>query len=555
MDEERELRQRIRELEERNANLKEALAAAEAANQAKSSFLSSMSHDIRTPMNAIVGMTEIGLTHIDEKPRVQDCLQKIKTASDHLMSLVNDVLDMSRIDSGRLALNEEPFSLADLVHDLTVIMRPQADRKKQELQIEIGKIEEEYLLGDSLRIRQVLVNIIGNAIKYTLEEGSIEVGFSQCPVQPGKFPDQDQKRVCLKFWCKDNGVGMSQEFLERIFVPFERVNNTTINKIEGTGLGMAIVKNLVDTMEGQIRVESKEGAGSSFYISLPMTVCEHEKRIHKLPKGQTVLVADSRKRESDLAAQYLEHGGLKPVQIADGLTAVTWLTEQQYEEQMPCAMLLGQELSDMSVLELASHVRQLAGDEFPILLVSEEDWVEIEYRASRSGVNAFVPCPLFESRLLETLSELLNGGQREADDLALGADCAGQRILLVEDNELNQEIAMEMLKTLGAEVEVAGDGAQAVEAFAASPEDYFDIIFMDIQMPVLNGYEAARKIRRLPRLDATRVWIVAMTANAFVEDIRLSREAGMNEHCAKPVDPKRLQEILRGRPKCKGVRK
>lgn len=549
MDEQRELRQRIRELEERNANLKEALAAAKAANQAKSSFLSSMSHDIRTPMNAIVGMTEIGLTHIDEKPRVQDCLQKIKTASDLLMSLVNDVLDMSRIDSGRLTLNEEPFSLAELVHDLTVIMRPQAEGKHQELLIEIGRIEEDDLLGDSLRIRQILVNIIGNAVKYTLEDGNIQVGFAQRPVQPGRFPDQE-KRVWLDFWCKDNGVGMSPEFLDRIFEPFERVNNTTIHKIEGTGLGMAIVKNLVDTMGGQIRIESKEGVGSSFYVTLPMVVPKQEKKVHKLPAGETVLVADSRERESALMAKYLTDGGLVPVQIADGLAVVTWLTERQYEHQMPCAMLLGQELSDLPVLELASHVRQLAGEQFPILLVSEEDWAEIEYRAVRSGVNAFVPCPLFESKLLETLAGLLGDSHREEEHLAAtGADYEGKHILLVEDNELNQEIATEMLKALGVEVEVAGDGAQAVEAFAASPDDYFDIIFMDIQMPVLNGYEAAKKIRRLPRPDASRVWIVAMTANAFVEDIRLSREAGMNEHCSKPVDPKRLLEILRSRPR------
>lgn len=536
---------RMEELGRRNMALEDALREAEEANRAKSSFLSNMSHDIRTPMNAIVGMTSIGLAHIDEKARVHDCLLKIQTASAHLMGLVNDVLDMSRIDSGRMNLNEELFALSDLVHNIAVITRPQALQKKQNLRMDIGQIYEESLIGDALRLSQILVNIIGNAVKYTQEGGEILVRFSQHLLEP---PEQEKNTVWLDFSCEDNGMGMSQEFLEKIFIPFERVDTVKISKIEGTGLGMAIVKNLVDSMGGEITVESQEGVGSRFRILLPLAVAAQSRKGPELPAGGMVILAECKDNRAEQIAGYLREEGLLPVRTRSGLEAVTRLTEAQYEDHMPCALLLGQELEDMSTLELATHVRKLAGRSFPILLVSEEDWVQIEYRAVRAGINAFVPCPLFRSRLTETLAALICGekeeeGQRQGAE----ADYGSRRVLLVEDIPLNQEIAMEILSMTGVQVEVADNGAEALERFEASPEGYFDIIFMDIQMPVMDGYEATRRIRRLDRKDAGQVWIVAMTANAFVEDIRLSREAGMNEHCSKPVDPKHLQEILSNR--------
>ncbi|MCX4269871.1 MAG: response regulator [Lachnospiraceae bacterium] len=535
----------LTELEQTNLTLQKALKEAEEINQAKSSFLSNMSHDIRTPMNAIMGMTSIALSHIDEKPRVQDCLFKIKTTSDHLMSLVNDVLDMSRIDSGRLTLNEEAFSLADLIHDIVVIIRPQAAQKRHHLQIEIGTIYEENLIGDPLRLRQILVNIIGNAVKYTLDNGRISVRFEQHLSEPSFHNQSHTSVVWFDFFCEDNGIGMSQDFLERIFIPFERVNNNLTNKIEGTGLGMSIVKNLVDRMGGQITVKSKEGSGSSFYVTIPIEVSSQNHTVLNLPSNQTILVVQSKGSPVQQILSYLNDSGLIPVHFETGVRAVAWLTEQQYENQMPCAMLLGQKLEDMPILELASHVRQLAGADFPILLVSEEDWAQIEYRATRAGVNAFVPCPLFKSRLLETLSHLINHFEEENNSYNNQTiDYSKFHLLLVEDMELNQEIVVEMLSVTGVQVEVADNGASAVEKFEASEEGYFDLIFMDIQMPIMNGYEATRRIRQLDRSDAKTVWIVAMTANAFVEDIRLSREAGMNDHCSKPIDPDRLQEIL-----------
>ena len=538
-----EAERRIAELEGENSALREALHNAEAANEAKSSFLSNMSHDIRTPMNAIMGMTSIGLSHIDEKPRVHDCLLKIQTASSHLMSLVNDVLDMSRIDSGRLTLNEESFSLPDLVHDIFVIIRPQAAQKNQTLQLEIGQIYEENLIGDPLHLRQILVNIIGNAVKYTAAEGHIKVWFGQ---HLSDTENLKGKSVWLDFTCEDNGMGMSPEFLEKIFLPFERVHNEATSQIEGTGLGMAIVKKIIDRMDGEIHVTSTQNVGSCFKVELPVSIDQSAKKSLSVPQGQVVLVAEDSDERAAAITDCLNASGLRPLHFRSGMEAVTWLTEAEYEDHMPCAVFIGQELSDMPILELASHVRQLAGESIPILLLSEEDWAQIEFRARRAGVDAFVPCPLFRTRLMDTLSGLLNKNQKEKDeDLLSNEDYSQYRILLVEDNELNQEIAMELLSTTGAAVEVAGNGAQAVELFEASPEGYFDLVFMDVQMPVMNGYEATRRIRQLHRRDAKSIGIIAMTANAFVEDIRLSREAGMNEHVSKPVDFEHLQEIMR----------
>lgn len=529
------LEDRLAQLEKENQSLRQALAEAEEANQAKSRFLSNMSHDIRTPMNAIMGMTSIALNHIDEKARVQDCLDKIKVASAHLMSLVNDVLDMSRIDSGRLTLNEERFSLAELVHDLAVIVQPQAEQKHQSLRFEIDHIFQETLVGDMLRLRQIFVNIIGNAVKYTQEGGAIRVLFRQ--------EDGGRDQVRLHFLCEDNGIGMSQAFLERIFIPFERVHSSTVNRIEGTGLGMAIVKNLVDSMGGSIRVESQEGQGSRFIVTLPLTAAPGEAA--PLPAGASVLLAESRDDRAKAIIQCLRDSGLNPIWRRAGLEAVSCLTQAQYENRLPCALLLGEELSDMPALDVAAHVRQLAGRDFPILLVSGADWAQIEYRAVRAGVNAFVPCPLFPSRLLDTLSRLTCAGERDTASAGTGeGDFSGRRVLLVEDNELNLEIAAELLGMTGVQVDTAENGRQAVERFAAAPVDGYDIIFMDIQMPVMDGYEAARQIRSMNRPDASRVWIVAMTANAFVEDIRQAKAAGMNEHISKPVDPERIRDLL-----------
>ena len=308
---------------------------------------------------------------------------------------------------------------------------------------------------------------------------------------------------------------------------------------------MSIVKNLIDRMGGRIQVESTEGEGSRFRVEIPMRAAVRDRRKLEILAGNTVLIAESREKEARQIEEFLREEAVTPVWVKSGRSAVTWLTQAQTENRMPCAMLLGQELEDMPALDLASHVRQSAGQRFPLLLVSEEDWAQIEYRARRAGINGFVPCPLFRSKLLETLADMIirNKGDMEEQEERI-EDYSGRHVLLVEDNELNLEIAMEMLSLTGVQVETAENGARAVEIFENSPENHFDLILMDVQMPVMNGYEAVKRIRRLPRKDAESIWIVAMTANAFVEDIRASREAGMNEHLSKPIDVKRLKDIL-----------
>ncbi len=517
-------------LRQMNFDLEQALHAANAANEAKSSFLSNMSHDIRTPMNAIIGMTNIAQNHLDEKNRVQDCLNKIQTAASHLMSLINDVLDMSRIDSGKATINEERFSLADLVHDLTVLLRPLAAQKSQQLLIDVENIEHESLMGDVLYLRQIFVNIINNAIKYTQENGTVKVHFAE---QPG----EDPRQVILEFTCSDNGIGMSEEFLQRIFLPFERAQNTTLGKVEGTGLGMAITKSLIEQMGGTIRVESKLGSGSRFTVELPLSIDQVVQDKEPLA-GRTILVVEHEPAQAATVMDYLAKGGGEAVELSSS-EAISWITQAQFEGKNPDAVLLGDHMNENSIFDLASHLRGQLGKGIPILLVSERDFSQIEYTARRSGITAFVPCPIFKARLFQALCETT------AETTACEQqDFSGMHILLAEDNILNREIAMELIGATGATVEPAEDGKQALEAFEASEVGYYDLVLMDIQMPVMDGYESVRRIRALPRADAANVCIAAMTANAFVEDIKRTRAAGMDEHLSKPVDIKQIQELM-----------
>lgn len=520
------------ELRQVNFDLQQALQAAEAANEAKSSFLSNMSHDIRTPMNAIIGMTNIALNHSDEKRRVLDCLKKIQTASNHLLSLINDVLDMSRIDSGKATITEEEFSLADLVHDLNLLLRPQAEAKGHTLTLDVAGLLQEELIGDVLYLRQIFVNIIGNAIKYTPDGGLIQVSFSS---RPGDKPRQ----ILLDFSCRDNGIGMSPEFLQRVFLPFERAQNTTLGKVEGTGLGMAITKSLVEQMGGVIHVESALGQGSLFTVSLPLSVGTSTENTAAL-NGKTVLVVQPGEAHAAFIRDCLTQSGAQAVILPSGTEAVTWLTQAQVEGGAPYAVLLGSAIDEAVVLDLAGHLRGQLGGEVPILLLSERDWGPMEYAAHRAGITDFIPCPLFRGRLLRALcgssAQTAGGEQNDFSDL---------HILLAEDNPLNREIALELIGDTGAHIDTAEDGQQALDAFAASSEGFYDLILMDIQMPVMDGCEATRRIRALDRSDAKAVLIAAMTANAFAEDVQKTREAGMNEHLSKPIDFKYVEELLR----------
>ena len=512
----------LEQLRQQNTELPEALRASEEENRAKSSFLSSMSHDIRTPMNAIIGMTSIGLSHIDEKPRVLDCLQKIQTASAHLMSLVNDVLDMSRIASGRMTLSEEPFSLADLVHDLTIIVRPQAAQKHQSLEIEIGKIYEENLIGDPLHLRQIFVNIIGNAVKYTQEEGSIHVKMTQ--------------RIdhTLDFLCEDNGIGMSPAFLEQIFVPFERVNTAAINKIEGTGLGMSIVKSLLDRMGGSITVESELNKGSRFQVILDLEKAEPSEVDMILPAWK-MLVVDDDETSCRTAVDALDSIGIQADWTMSGEDAINMVEKHHQARDDYQIIMLDWKLPGMDGLSVARQIRRIVGDDMPIILISAYDWSELEADAKEAGINGFISKPLFKSTLFYGLKKYMDVEDLQAAE-GSQAELAGRRVLVAEDNELNWEILQALLSDIGIEPEWAENGQICLEKFQASAPGHYDIILMDVRMPVMNGYEATEGIRASGHPDAAAIPIIAMTADAFSEDIKRCLDCGMNAHTAKPIN-------------------
>lgn len=520
------------ELRRANFELEQALQAAQAANQAKVSFLSNMSHDIRTPMNAIIGMTNIAQNHIDERSRVQDCLDKIQTASSHLMSLINDVLDMSRIDSGRVTISEERFSLADLVHDLFVLLRPLADAKGHKLTIDVEDIYREALMGDALYLRQVFVNIIGNSIKYTPDGGEIAVRFGETP------HPTDPLSLTMNFSCTDNGVGMSDDFLKRLGTPFEREKNSTLSGVEGTGLGMAITKSLIQQMGGVMKVESKLGEGSTFTVDIPISVSSATEDYPSLA-GMRVLLIDL--DGADSTARYLAESDAATTTVGGGIQAVSEISIAQMEHRAFEAVLIDGNMEESDLLDLAAYLRNQLGDGVPLLLVSDRDWGHMEYAATRAGLTGFIPRPLFKGRLIRALA----AGAQTDDSAAEEADFRGMRILLVEDNELNREIAVELIGATGATIDAAEDGSKALEMFKASEPGTYHLILMDIQMPIMDGYEATRAIRALDRPDAATVTIAAMTANAFVEDIKKTRDAGMDEHLSKPVDISSVEQLMR----------
>ncbi len=520
-------------LEAENADLRAQLSEALEANTAKEVFLSSMSHDIRTPMNAIVGMTALAKKHIDEKTRVLDSLNKIEVASAHLLNLINEVLDMSRINSGRVKPESELFSLSDLLHETLVIVRPQAQQKRHAFRFTVHDVDFESLYGDATRLKQIFVNIINNAIKYTNEGGEIAVDVSE---------RTEGDRCVLCFRCTDNGVGMSKEFLQRIFDPFERANTSTISRIEGTGLGMSIVKKLVDMMSGTIGIDSAPSKGTEVSLAIPMRFERISVDADAL-SGKRLLIAESDEQQIELFTRFLNEFGVAHRIVPSASEAISALTEAEFQGSQYDAVLIGKTVETAgSVFDMASYLHK-SNPALPLILVSEDNWDEIEYRASRSGISHFVPIPMFRKSLINSLSHVLSrtdGG----DGKDAVPNLSGKHILLVEDNYINREIACELLGVTRAEVDVAEDGKQGVERFLASGTGYYDLILMDIQMPVMDGYEATRRIRSADRTDAQKVMICAMTANVFAEDIAKARDAGMNGHLAKPIDVNKLMHLL-----------
>lgn len=540
---EEDLREAIAALEAEKEKLEIKLREAMDANAAKETFLSNMSHDIRTPMNAIIGMTALAQKHIDEKPRVMDALQKIEVASSHLLSLINDVLDMSRINSGKLAIADEVFSLSDLLHDLLIIVKPQAEKKGHTFRFSVENIHAEVLHGDVLRLRQIFVNIISNAVKYTNDGGLIEIVFSQEKSAADHSQNKKAYDYDLVFTCKDNGIGMSDDFLQRIFQPFERVSSSTVSGVEGTGLGMSIVKKLVDAMQGTIGVDSEVGRGTLVKIRIPLKTEQENLRIDALEnKRLLVLEADPELQAS--YREYLGEAGIACKIVESASSVLEAITDADISGQAIDAMIIGNDLGgDESIYDVAGYVSK-AYPQMPVILISAQNWEEIEYRAARSGISSFIPLPFFRKSLLGGLNKALHASQT-TDALVSTPDLTGRHILLAEDNFINKEIACEVLGYTKAQVDTAENGQIAVEKFEASPVGYYDLILMDIQMPVMDGYEATRRIRAIDREDAKKIRIFAMTANTFAEDIARAKEAGMDGHIGKPIDINQLMQMLR----------
>ena len=522
--------------------LKNASDAAEAANRAKSDFLARMSHDIRTPMNAIMGMTAVAAMHLDDRERLTDCLSKITISSRHLLALINDVLDMSKIESGKVTLNEEPFGMADLVESVVTIIRAQVNAKHQQLKVHIGHIEHEAVIGDTLRLRQVFVNILGNAVKFTPEGGDITFSIRECS-------SLVHGMGCYEFVCEDTGMGMDEAFLQTIFDPFSRSRDSVSKNIEGAGLGMSITRNIVRMMEGDIRVTSQVGVGSTFTVQVYLKLQDEldDEDMSELADLR-VLVADDDEDSCVTTCEILDSIGMASQWVLSGQEAVDRTVAAHGTGEDFAAVILDWKMPGMDGVETARAIREKIGDELPIIILSAYDWSEVEAQARDAGIQAFIEKPLFRSRLVFALRSVL---ARDSGEKALPAQdqepngFAGKRVMLVEDNELNREIAQELLEYIGVEVEQAEDGKMALEKFQVSPAGYYDLIFMDIQMPVMNGYDAARAIRALDRPDAAGLPIIAMTANAFADDIRRCQDAGMNDHVAKPVEMAKLLEAMK----------
>ncbi len=508
------------------------------ANKAKSEFLSSMSHDIRTPMNGIVGMTAIAMANIDDLARVKDCLGKITLSSRHLLGLINDVLDMSKIESGKLSLNLNQVSLREAMENIVNIVQPQVKARQQQFDIFIRDICSEDVYCDSIRLNQVLINLLSNAIKFTPERGMIHVSLTQEASPLG------ENYVRCHFEVKDNGIGMTKEFQEKIFDTFTREEKAQVDKIEGTGLGMAITKAIVDVMNGSIELESAPGEGSRFHITLDFEKAVVKEEDMHLPPWR-MLVVDNNEDLCLSAVSALKELGINAHWATDGESAVEMAEKQNKEGNDYEVVLLDWKMPDMDGLHTARKMRHLFGDKVRILIISAYDWTDIEEEAKEVGIYGFISKPLFKSNLFLGLSKyLLNSPDTKPEKLVEGKDFEGKHILLAEDNDLNWEIAQEILSEAGFTLERAENGKICVEKFEESRPGTYDLILMDIRMPVMNGYDAAKAIRALNRPDQN-LPILAMTADAFSDDIQHCLECGMNEHIAKPIDISRLTQILK----------
>ena len=517
-----------------NRQLKESAAAADQANHAKTDFLSTMSHDIRTPMNAIIGLTAIASKNIDDRESVRESLRKINLASNHLVTLINDILDISKVESGKLNLNPITFSIVECSQNLVNISYPMVKEKNIDFNFRVHHLDREYLYADQLRMNQIFINLLTNAIKYTEPGGQVNVDL-------GEEPGETEKSVRLTYQVADTGMGMPPEFMAQMYKPFSRQTDSRVNTIQGTGLGLAITKQMIDLMHGAIDCQSEVGKGTTFTVTLDIPLADRLLDDMVLPPMR-VLLADDDAVLLETGRDTLISIGAEADTACSGAEAVRMATDQANRYQ---AVILDWKMPDMDGIEAARRIRAQVGEDVPILLISAYDWSDMEDAAKEAGINGFISKPLFRSTLYDRLNELLGGKSESREQEDENADIAGMRILVAEDNDINWEIVSMLLQMHGVETERAKNGQLALERMTQARQGEFDLIFMDIQMPVMNGMEATKAIRALDDPWASRIPIIAMTAEAFSENVAECLAAGMNGHIAKPLDIKLVLKEIR----------
>lgn len=521
-------------------DLADALLQSQENNRARTAFFSSMSHDIRTPMNGIIGMTAIARANLGNRSKTEDCLDKISLASEHLLALINEVLDMSRIESGKLSLKNEPVNLPELISNVLLLIKPELTKRGHTLRVKSAVLDYDTVIGDALHIQKILMNLLTNAIKYTPEGGEISIGLQE--------QKREDEKIDIVFQVEDNGIGMEPDFVKRIFCPFERAEDSRLNKITGSGLGMAITKNIVDIMGGTIQVESTPGAGSKFTVVLPMKVGKADIPAAESLSGHRVLVVDDSADVCEGIRIMLEESGLHVDRCLSGSGAVEAAVRAHQEGDGYFAVIVDWKMPQMDGVETARRLRADLGEDIPILLLSAYNWEDVEQEALDAGINGFLTKPIFRSELMQKLRFYILGSSvkiQEAPHSVPQYQFHGLRVLLAEDNDLNREIAEELLREAGIQVDSVENGLLAVRRIEQNEAGRYDMVLMDIHMPVMDGLEAVGKIRQLPDQRKARIPVIAMTADAFEEDIRICEQAGMDGHISKPINIETMFEVIR----------